>query len=316
MLTRIALSTLSPAGRNAKLSILIFHRVLPEVDPLFPNEPCVQRFDQLMVWMRDWFNVLPLDEAVERLQKGALPARSASITFDDGYADNVTCALPILRKHHLPATFFIATGFLGDGIMWNDIVTESIRNAGVDELDASFVELGTLRLDGVNNQRQALQRLIPAIKHRPSTMRDELVAIIKERCNPRCLPKLMMNDRQIVELRDAGMTIGAHTKSHPILANLDLVAATREIDDSRHYLTSLLKQNIELFAYPNGKLDQDYNADTREIVKSLGFSAAVSTNWGYSTANTDLFQLPRFSPWDRSRHRFAMRLIGNLVGRP
>lgn len=315
MLIRTALSAISPAGHNAKLSILIFHRVLPEADPLFPDEPCVQRFEQLMVWLREWFNILPLEEAVERLQKGDLPARSAAITFDDGYADNATHALPILKKHHLPATFFITTGFLNAKLMWNDVVIESIRNARVDELDASFVGLGERRIDGADNKREVLQRLIPAIKHRLPKERDDLVAIILERCNPRSMPSLMMNDRQILELRDAGMTIGAHTKTHPILANLDPIAAISEIDESRLYLASLLKQKIELFAYPNGKIDQDYNAGTCEIVKSLGFSAAVSTNWGYSTSQTDLFQLPRFSPWDRSKHYFALRMMGNLLGR-
>lgn len=78
MIFRTALTLASPAGPRAGLSILIFHRVLPEPDPLFP-EVDAQRFDALMGWVKNGFNVLPLDEAVERLQQWSLPARAAAI---------------------------------------------------------------------------------------------------------------------------------------------------------------------------------------------------------------------------------------------
>ena len=106
---------LSPSGTRARLSILIFHRVLPEPDPLAPELPDRVRFEQILQWLKSWLNVLPLDQAVRRLSTGTLPERAASITFDDGYADNCTVALPLLLKHGLPATFFIATGFLDGG---------------------------------------------------------------------------------------------------------------------------------------------------------------------------------------------------------
>jgi hypothetical protein len=115
------------AGADAKLSILIYHRVLPVPDPLFPTETTVESFDAQLGLLKSLFNVLPLPEAVARLKAGTLPARAASITFDDGYADNFTRALPILQKHGLHATFFIATAYLDGGRMFNDTVIESIR---------------------------------------------------------------------------------------------------------------------------------------------------------------------------------------------
>lgn len=115
MILRTAFTLASPAGQRAGLSILVFHRVLPEPDPLFPNEVDAQRFDALLGWVKDWFSVLPLEEAVERLQRNRLPERAAAITFDDGYADNYAVALPILQRQGLSAMFFIATGFLNGG---------------------------------------------------------------------------------------------------------------------------------------------------------------------------------------------------------
>src|SRR3990167_7749886 len=99
---------MSPAGAKARLSILIFHRVLPEPDPLFPQEMHARQFDAVCGWLAHWFNILPLDRAVQLLDTGTLPARAACITFDDGYADNHDVALPILLHHGLNATFFIA----------------------------------------------------------------------------------------------------------------------------------------------------------------------------------------------------------------
>ncbi|MDP1007558.1 polysaccharide deacetylase family protein, partial [Klebsiella pneumoniae] len=84
-------------------------------DPLFPDEIDAARFDAILGWLRSWFNVLPLDEAAQRLKDGSLPARAAALSFDDGYADNHDIALPLLQKHGLPCSFFIATGFLDGG---------------------------------------------------------------------------------------------------------------------------------------------------------------------------------------------------------
>ena len=108
---RTAAHLLSPGGARARLSVLIFHRVFAQPDPLAPSEPDLPRFEHLLRWVSRWFQVLPLDEAVARLAAGTLPPRAAAITFDDGYADNAEVALPALQRAGLPATFFIATGF-------------------------------------------------------------------------------------------------------------------------------------------------------------------------------------------------------------
>ena len=126
---RPILHLLSPAGRRARLSVLIFHRVHAQRDLLFPDEPDAARFAALLDHLKTWCNVLPLTEAVRLLRSDALPARSLCITFDDGYADNRTVALPALRAAGLTATFFVTTGYLDGGRMWNDTVIESVRRA-------------------------------------------------------------------------------------------------------------------------------------------------------------------------------------------
>ena len=72
---RAVYSTLAPAGANARLSTLIFHRVLAVPDPLLPDEPSAAEFEPRMRWVQRHFNVIPLAEAVARLDSGTLPAR-------------------------------------------------------------------------------------------------------------------------------------------------------------------------------------------------------------------------------------------------
>jgi peptidoglycan/xylan/chitin deacetylase (PgdA/CDA1 family) len=109
----------------------------------------------------------------------------------------------------------------------------------------------------------------------------------------------------------AGMSIGAHTVTHPILANLDDNTARGEILESKVYLERLLREPVNLFAYPNGKPTRDYTATHVDMIQNLGFEAAVSTAAGVAHLGCDLFQIPRFTPWDRTQLRFGLRLARN-----
>jgi peptidoglycan/xylan/chitin deacetylase (PgdA/CDA1 family) len=309
---RSTLSLLAPGGARARLSVLIFHRVLPRPDPLFPDEPDVARFEELMGWVARWFHVLPLDEALQGLAAGTLPARAAAITFDDGYADNLTCAVPVLRRHGLSATFFIATGFLDGGRMWNDTLIEALRATGRDAIDCRHLGLGVLRLGSTEDKRLALARLVPAVKHLEAARRADEVARIAEACAAPLPGDLMLTTAQLRALREAGMGIGAHTVTHPILKTLSRQQARAEISASREALEGLLGEPVRLFAYPNGKAGEDYLPEHVEMVRGLGFDAAVATNWGVSDAGSDRHQIPRFTPWDAGRTRFGLRLLANL----
>ena len=308
----LPLSILSPAGARGRLSILIFHRVLPEADPLAPDEPDVARFEAQMQWVRQWFNVLPLGRAVDMLYEGTIPSRALAITFDDGYADNEALAAPILKRLGLSATFFVSTGFLDGGCMWNDRVIEAIRACRADAIDMRpmGLELYPLHSDGA--RRDAIASLLKAIKHLESGPRACAVDDIVAAAGVRGTPSLMMRADQVRRLRAMGMEIGAHTITHPILTRLDPDAAERELAGSKAYLQEILRERVDLFAYPNGVPGQDYAAEHVEMARECGFKAAVSTAWGAASARSHRFQLPRFTPWDHSRLRYGARLLDNL----
>ena len=312
MLMKSAAQWLSPAGPSARLSVLIFHRVLPLQDPLFPDEMHARRFDELCGWLKQWFNLLPLDAAVRHLKAGSLPARSACITFDDGYADNHHVAMPILRSHGLTATFFIATGFLDGGRMWNDTIIESVRACQSPEFDLSSLGLGRHALASINERRAAIGTLVNQVKYRPIQERITLTEQMARLVNTPPPENLMMTSQEIKAMRLAGMQIGAHTITHPILAGLTDSEARDEIQGSKRFLEQLLEERVGLFAYPNGKPAEDYTPQSVNVVRSLDFDAAVSTAWGTTGAGDDLFQMRRFTPWDQSRFRFGIRLLDNL----
>ncbi len=319
-LLRPLFSVLSPAGARARLSILIFHRVTPQVDPLFPGEADAQRFDDVLGWLKRWFNILPLDTAVQRLQEGSLPARAASITFDDGYADNATVALPLLQRHGLTATFFIATGYANGGRMWNDTVIEAVRRCAAPTLEldglgrgnSTPLSLGRLAIATDTAKRAAIRTVLARIKYLPPAERAFIVSQIADRASAALPTDLMMTSAQLLQLRNAGMQIGAHTASHPILRTLNDDDATREIQASKTWLEQLLGERVALFAYPNGKPGTDYTDRDAALARRLGFDAAVSTAAGAATAGTNLFHLPRFTPWDRGRMGFGVRMVRNL----
>jgi len=310
---RMLLRALSPAGARAPLSILIFHRVHATPDEIYPNEPDARRFEELMTWVKAWFNVLPLSAAVKGLRQGTLPARAAAITFDDGYADNCEVALPILKRLDVPATFFVATGFLNGGRMFNDTVIEAVRAVSTPEFDLRAAKLSCYRTGSPDEKRATIDAILNATKYLPQTERDDTVRAIQKAAGKTLPDDLMMTDDQLRTLRDAGMDIGAHTRTHPILAKCSKAEAESEIARGRDDLAAVLGALPTLFAYPNGKPGRDYEATHVEIVRRMGFLAAVSTSWGAARTGEDLFQLPRFTPWARGSLPFGLRLAQNLA---
>ncbi len=310
-------SVVAPGGRRARLSILIYHRVLEAPDPLVPGTIEASAFRwQMRLLARHW-RVLPLGEALRRLDEDSLPPRAAAVTFDDGYEDNVRVALPILRDNGVPACFFIAAGFLDGAMMWNDVVIESLRRASAPRIDLESIGLGRPAVDTLEQRRETLRRIVDALKYRPVAEREAAVEAVRRACRADLGGlRLMMDADEVRRLHDAGMEIGAHTVTHPILSRLSPEEARMEIAGGRERLRAIVDAPVDLFAYPNGKPGRDYGPEHVRLVRDLGFRAALSTRWGAARRDQDRFQLPRFTPWDRTPARFLLRLYRNCIGAP
>jgi peptidoglycan/xylan/chitin deacetylase (PgdA/CDA1 family) len=298
---------------GARLSILIYHRVLAQPDSLFPGEVDAAVFERHLDLLKRFFNVIPLLEASQRLRNGSLPRRAACITFDDGYADNEEVALPILQRHGLRACFFVATGYLDGGQMWNDVVIEHVRHATGTQLDMSVCGLGRFAIDNLGLKAKAIADILNALKYLPFEQRQALVHPLRSTHAEQ--PNLMMSRLQVLALHRAGMEIGAHTVTHPILATMSDQAARADMGYGKRQLEDIIGTPVRLFAYPNGKPGQDYGPRDVRIAQDLGFDCAVTTQWGAAQYGSDPFQLPRFTPWDRSRLGFLLRMQKNMLSR-
>jgi peptidoglycan/xylan/chitin deacetylase (PgdA/CDA1 family) len=293
------------------LSILIYHRISAEPDPLFPEEVDARRFAQQIRLLSRWFHLMPLIDAVRALQSRSLPNRTACITFDDGYADSAEVALPILQRYRAPATFFVPSGFLDGGCLWNDAIIELVRNAPGPRLDLTRSGFGVYDIACNGRRRAVIDTLLAALKYLPSEERIERVKLMARRFSP-----TMLSSDQVLALHRAGMDIGAHTVSHAILSAVSNADARAEIANGRAHLQEIIQAPVRLFAYPNGKPGRDFEQRHVQMLRSQGFEGAVTTAWGAARSDTDPFMLPRFTPWDRGSSRFLLRLGSNLFMPP
>jgi peptidoglycan/xylan/chitin deacetylase (PgdA/CDA1 family) len=308
VLLRAGARLASGSQRSAALLVLIYHRVLHAPDPLLPEEPDAAGFAQQLDLLGDHFTVLPLREAVARLARHSLPPRSVCITFDDGYANNCDVAAPLLSARGMPATVFVAPGFLSGGRMFNDTIIEALRRAP-EQFDLGDIGLGQHVLSDDAARRRAIASIIPALKHLPPGLRSERATALAERAGGVLPTDLMMSDAQVLQLHHGGIEIGAHTLNHPILASVDEDTARHEIVASKARLEDIIGAPVTSFAYPNGRPGRDYGPRDVALARAAGFELALSTAWGAATAGRDVFQIPRVAPWDRTAPRFGLRLV-------
>lgn len=295
---------------RGKLSILIYHQVLAEFDPMRASEPTANAFDWQMALLARYFTPLSLSEAMERLASGTLPANAVCVTFDDGYLNNLTVAQPILAKYQIPATVYVATAFRHGNNMWNDRIQDLCADPNRNELKTVD---GVVRLNDWPSRIAAAQQLLKQLKYLPVAERLLAVDELYQRNQATEYPARMMNDAQLQQLAALGVNIGAHTHNHPILKSLDATAQQTEIEHNKNLLEHILQQPVEHFAYPNGIEGRDFDDVAVQWVAAAGFKSAVMTNWGYSTVKTPVHRLKRFTPWDQQPLKFHLRLIKNYL---
>ncbi|WP_443113162.1 polysaccharide deacetylase family protein [Herbaspirillum seropedicae] len=314
-------------GRRRRLCILTYHRVLAQPDPLLGGEIDLASFRWQMQLLAKGFTVLPLAEALQRLQQDSLPPRAVSITFDDGYRSVHTLALPVLQQLGLPATVFATTGFVEHGSMWNDRILHAVRRLPADAHDWQALGLPQELLPSAPDLRHDpdarthLATLLDAhVKYLPPVERQRVIEALERHAGPvgqaeqaaqadQADQDLMLDRDMLLALAQAGVEIGGHTTSHPILSRLDDAQARHEISDNKAALEAILGRRLRLFAYPNGKPGLDYDQRHVAMVRSAGYEAAFTTAGGSAGPEHDCYQIPRGRPWDRRPLMFGLRLL-------
>jgi peptidoglycan/xylan/chitin deacetylase (PgdA/CDA1 family) len=300
------------------LTILIYHQVLARPDPFRPGEIDAECFDSHMAFLARHCAVLPLSQAMAGLRAGRLPRRACCVTFDDGYADNLTVAQPIMRTRDVPATVFVATGYLDGGRMFNDTVIEIVARFAGTLLDLSALGLGTFSTATTAEKLAAIRALQMRLKYLDPAVRENMVSHMTQGLAKDALPDdLMLTSAQVRELHRRGVAVGAHTVAHTVLTTLDAVTARAEMTRSREHLERILGTSVTMFAFPNGRPESDYAQEHVKMLGECGFELAVTTGVGVANRSSDPYQLPRYAPWGRAGVKFSLRMLRNArIGGP
>jgi peptidoglycan/xylan/chitin deacetylase (PgdA/CDA1 family) len=266
-----------------------------------------EAFSVQLRYLRRFYNVLSLDEMVDRLHRGhSLPPRSVAITFDDGYRDNYTQAYPLLRAEGLPATFYVTTGCIDGGPpLWTAKLRFMVRRSPREHVTFPEVLGAPAALRTAADRQAVFTRLVVSLKNIPSPQRRDLVDALGERFGVTDftdLASIMMSWDDLREMHRNGMTIGAHTVTHPNLPNTDPEEATAEIMGSRDMIAGQLRTPVTHFSYPNGRGSAHLTDTVRDIVRQLAFRSAVTSVPGCVETRADPWALRRVGVYNRHRH--------------
>ncbi len=309
MFARLGAKVACGFGARRKLLILTYHRVLDRAD-CFINDITAETFSKQIKVLSENFKVLRLDEAAALLAQNRLPSNAVCITFDDGYADNYDRAYPILKSYAVPATFFVATGFIDGGIMWNDIVRYACKMCSEDDIRDYLRSLNrTISTSLEQAKVELMHETISDFKYQDIDKRDHLAREFSKILSVQPRDTLMMTREQVADLSHNGMEVGAHTVNHPILKNLSQQQARYEIDESRAYLEDIIGKRVVSFAFPNGRPGIDFDQSHVELLSQTGFEVAVTTEFAAAGYSDKLLALPRLGLWDNSPARISLRLI-------
>lgn len=286
--------------RSGNAAILLgYHGLRKEVGGLFDAGDAVPNVAGLLRHLSRHLKPLPLEAVVGSVSAGqAPPAACFSVTFDDGFVNNVTLAVPMMEALGLHATFFIPSGLVGSSRdLWVSTLKELIRTMPGESLPAEPGLWPELPLGSESSRYATLHRIRGILKSHDGRQ-EEVLARLAQVAGP--LPRPAEEDRVVgpdgvTKLARAGMSVGAHSRTHRILSSLDAEQAREEISGSRQDLERLLGAEIKDFAFPNGRFG-DFNDTTRRLVAEGGFRCALTTEPGTVRAGDDPMALRRFIP--------------------
>lgn len=302
---------INSTSQNA-LTIFQYHKI-PALAPRYIHgEVEAADFSRMLANYLAWFQFFPLEEAMERMRRGDLPQRAAAMTFDDGYAEWFEHIVPLLSQHAIPATFFITSNQLGKAEpFWHERIANAVAARVPGRLPEGFDwgrhETGTRESDIATTIAVIQEKL----KYKALAEREEALLCLEEGLSKNSL-FCPFTAADVIRLRDAGFQIGAHSRNHPILARCTPGEALDEIAGCKEELEGILKQAVTQYAYPNGRPGSDFTAEHVRLVEHAGYRLAVTTSPGVARAETNVYQLPRFTPWARSDWRSALQIIRNM----
>lgn len=306
------------AGR--KRYVLCYHRVIPasQAQREWVHEAMwvsPQSFDAHIRWMLSIGEVVTLDRLLDFKSPNQRPL--FALTLDDGWRDNLVHALPIIRRHGVPATVYLATSFMDDGrLIWPEDLAMKSAAASTSipraELSAAVTDLapepaGLPRAE----PRRMLEAAIEQLKHLPENERDRRLRKYFTTIGAPAAPLLgqMMTWEDAAEMQRSGVGIGSHSHTHRIFSEATPEQIETELSRSRSRIREKLNHEVRTFAYPNAR----YRGDEGEILARTGYCHAFRIHNRAVEPDVDPFFVPRFIADEAtcgSPAYFKFRLLG------
>lgn len=286
------------------LAILRYHAICgPEGHDYAEPGICVTpaAFEQHVAYLASHYRVLPLPDAANYIREGkTLPPNAVAITFDDGYADNLPAAC-VLNRHGVNGTFYITAGCLkGDAPFWPSEVRQLVARVTEPaiELDAGGPRL-SIPCGTDAERRAAIRALAKLFKSHTIPVRERLRDQLRAAAGGTEPTSYMLTWEELREMQRLGMTIGAHTVTHPNLPNAGPADAREEIAGSKARLERELDAPVTMFSYPNGGAERYMTREIAGIVRESGFAAATTSWNGFAGRQSDVFALERVQVSER-----------------
>jgi peptidoglycan/xylan/chitin deacetylase (PgdA/CDA1 family) len=323
--------------------ILLYHRVAElESDPQ-QLQVSASNFAAHLQTIKEIATPISLAELVGNLRSGKVTPRSVVVTFDDGAADNLLTAKPILEREDVPATIFIATGYMNTAreYWWDEVERLLLQpgdlpatltltiNSHVHTWDLSaqtnysradyetHSSWHATRTDEPTIRHQLYRALINVLYPLEPDERFQQLDYLKQWAGDMTVSRdshRPLTREEVKQLAASGhIEIGAHTVSHSMLAALPASQQRLEIEQSKADLEEILGLPVRSFAYPFGTLS-DYTSETVSLVRQLGFDCACSNFKDLVQPGDDLFQLPRLIVRDWTPEEFRNRVANWFRG--
>ena len=285
--------------------ILLYHGVTNAVSEGIENfsgkHLAANEFTRQMAWLAANAHPMRLNEMAEQLVSGeGLPPRSFAVTFDDSYRNKAHVALPILKQHGIPATFFISTGFVGtDRVFWTDRIEHALgwtkRSALRIRLDNGVHDFP---LNDAAQRIDAVDALKRAMKLMPPVERDRVLTDVESEADVQddidAVENYQLLDWDGVRTLDEGADyeVGGHSVNHEVLSTLNPAELNAEIDGCLNALSRELNREVRSFSYPEGQ-PEHYNETVVAALKRRGIRVCPSAIHGVNRPGADPFHLRR-----------------------
>ena len=296
--------------KSPACQIFLYHRVNDDRDPFLPSLP-VAEFRQQMEYIARNFHVVTLNDIAEGRIAGNGSKYSVAITFDDGYRDNFTSAFPILKELGIPATIYLATGYVGTSrIPWYDEVCLAFKLTVRTRFQLQRPDAPAGPMTTQAERVALLERVLNWLRELDDDARRQATPEIFRALgvpDSLTLPNYMLGWDEIKQMKAHNIEFGAHTVSHPVLSRLSGRALQEEIIASKKTVEQKLKTEVRHFAYPFGR-NVHFSGEAKRLVQQCGFKTAVTTEYGFNAPGEELFALRRFTPWGHDLASFVLQL--------